>query len=64
MDDSPPETAPRPEDSEAEAPLAEGAVQAEEVKGEIREEAPAGETSSAPGPPEGSKASETEEKKE
>ena len=64
VDDSPPETALSPEDSEAEAPLAEGTVQAEEVKGEIKEEAQSGETSSAPGPPEGSKASETEEKKE
>ena len=64
VDDSPPDTAPRPEDSEAEAPLAEGTVQAEEVEDEIKEEAPASETSSAPGPPEGSKASETEEKKE
>ena len=64
VDESPPDTTPSPEDSEAEAPLAEGAVQGEEVKDEIKEEAPAGETSSAAGPSEGSKASETEEKKE
>ena len=62
--ESPPDTAPRPEDSEAEAPLAEGAVQAEEVKNEIKEEAPADETSSAAGTSEGPEASETEEKKE
>ncbi len=62
--ESPPETAPSPGDSGPEAPLGEGTVQAEEVKNEKKEEAPADETSFTAGTSEGPEASETEEKKE